>query len=182
MKKAISLILALSMSAIMLVGCGSSGGGSADEKSSSSVEDKSATKVDASNIKVGVIYVGDENEGYTEAHMTGIKEMKKELGLKDSQIIEKTGIPEDDKCYDAAADLAEQGCNIIFANSFGHEDYMIQAAEEYPDVQFCHATGFKAATSKLSNMHNYFTAVYESRYVSGVVAGLKLNEMIESGK
>ena len=182
MKKAISLILALSMSAIMLVGCGSSGGGSADEKSSSSVEDKSATKVDASNIKVGVIYVGDENEGYTEAHMTGIKEMKKELGLKDSQIIEKTGIPEDDKCYDAAADLAEQGCNIIFANSFGHEDYMIQSAEEYPDVQFCHATGFKAATSKLSNMHNYFTAVYESRYVSGVVAGLKLNEMIESGK
>lgn len=182
MKKAISLILALSMSAIMLVGCGSSGGGRTDEKSSSSVEDKSATKVDASNIKVGVIYVGDENEGYTEAHMTGIKEMKKELGLKDSQIIEKTGIPEDDKCYDAAADLAEQGCNIIFANSFGHEDYMIQAAEEYPDVQFCHATGFKAATSKLSNMHNYFTAVYESRYVSGVVAGLKLNEMIESGK
>ena len=98
MKKAISLILALSMSAIMLVGCGSSGGGRNDEKSSSSVEDKSATKVDASNIKVGVIYVGDENEGYTEAHMTGIKEMKKELGLKDSQIIEKTGIPEDDKC------------------------------------------------------------------------------------
>lgn len=180
MKKAISLILALSMSALMLVGCGSSGGsssGSADGKSSSSAE----SKLDSSNIKVGVIYVGDENEGYTEAHMTGIKEMKKSLGLSDGQIIEKTGIPEDEKCYDAAVDLAEQGCNIIFANSFGHEDYMIQAAEEYPDIQFCHATGFKAASSKLSNMHNYFTAVYESRYVSGVVAGLKLNEMIEKG-
>lgn len=180
MKKAISLILALSMSALMLVGCGSSGGsssGSTDEKTSSSAE----SKLDASNIKVGVIYVGDENEGYTEAHMTGIKEMKKSLGLSDEQIIEKTGIPEDEKCYDAAVDLAEQGCNIIFANSFGHEDYMIQAAEEYPDIQFCHATGFKAASSKLSNMHNYFTAVYESRYVSGVVAGLKLNEMIEKG-
>ncbi len=180
MKKAISLILALSMSALMLIGCGSGAGSSVEDKSSKA-DESSAKVVDASNIKVGVIYVGDENEGYTEAHMSGISEMKKEIGLNDDQIIEKKGIPEDEKCYDAAVDLAEQGCNIIFANSFGHEDYMIQAAEEYPDIQFCHATGYKAASSKLSNMHNYFTAVYESRYVSGVVAGLKLNEMIEKG-
>ena len=133
------------------------------------------------DLKVGVIYIGDENEGYTAAHMKGIDEMEEKLGLDDSQIIEKTLIGEDEGCYDAAADLADQGCQIIFANSFGHETYILEAAGEYPEVQFCHATGYQAASSGLDNMHNYFTAVYESRYVSGVVAGLKLNEMIEDG-
>ena len=133
------------------------------------------------DLKVGVIYIGDENEGYTAAHMKGIDEMEEKLGLDDSQIIEKTLIGEDEGCYDAAADLADQGCQIIFANSFGHETYILEAAGEYPDVQFCHATGTQAASSGLSNMHNYFTNIYEARYVSGVVAGLKLNEMIEDG-
>lgn len=91
------------------------------------------------DLKIGAIYIGDENEGYTEAHMKGIQEMKKELGLSDDQIIEKTLIPEDETCYDAAVDLAEQGCNIIFGTSFGHESYLLQAAAEYPDVQFCHS-------------------------------------------
>ena len=131
------------------------------------------------DLKVGVIYIGDENEGYTAAHMKGIDEMEEKLGLDDSQIIEKTLI--DEGCYDAAADLADQGCQIIFANSFGHETYILEAAGEYPEVQFCHATGTQAASSGLSNMHNYFTNIYEARYVSGVVAGLKLNEMIEDG-
>ena len=133
------------------------------------------------DLKVGVIYIGDENEGYTAAHMKGIDEMEEKLGLDDSQIIEKTLIGEDEGCYDAAADLADQGCQIIFANSFGHETYILEAAGEYPEVQFCHATGTQAASSGLSNMHNYFTNIYEARYVSGVVAGLKLNEMIEDG-
>lgn len=134
------------------------------------------------DLKVGIIYIGDENEGYTAAHMAGIDGMVEALGLDDSQVIEKTLIGEDEGCYDAACDLADQGAQIVFANSFGHETYMMQAAEEYPDVQFCHATGFQAASSGLENMHNYFTAVYESRYVSGVVAGMKLNEMIEAGE
>ena len=107
--------------------------------------------------------------------------MEEKRGLDDSQIIEKTLIGEDEGCYDAAADLADQGCQIIFANSFGHETYILEAAGEYPEVQFCHATGTQAASSGLSNMHNYFTNIYEARYVSGVVAGLKLNEMIEDG-
>ena len=130
---------------------------------------------------VGVIYIGDENEGYTAAHMKGIDEMEEKLGLDDSQIIEKTLIGEDEGCYDAAADLADQGCQIIFANSFGHETYILEAAGEYPEVQFCHATGTQAASSGLSNMHNFYTNIYEAPYVSGVVAGLKLNEMIEDG-
>ena len=108
--------------------------------------------------------------------------MMSELGLSDAQVIEKTNIPEGEECFDAAVDLAEQGCNMIFATSFGHEDYLLQAAAEYPDIQFFHATGYQAASSGLENFHNYFTKIYEARYVSGVVAGLKLNEMIESGK
>ena len=133
------------------------------------------------DLKIGAIYIGDENEGYTAAHMAGIDEMQEALGIDDSQVIEKTLIGEDEGCYDAAADLADQGCQIIFANSFGHETYILEAAGEYPDVQFCHATGTQAASSGLSNMHNYFTNIYEARYVSGVVAGLKLNQMIEDG-
>ena len=133
------------------------------------------------DLKIGAIYIGDENEGYTAAHMAGIDEMQEALGLDDSQVIEKTLIGEDEGCYDAAADLADQGCQIIFANSFGHETYILEAAGEYPDVQFCHATGTQAASSGLSNMHNYFDSIYEARYVSGVVAGMKLNGMIADG-
>ena len=132
--------------------------------------------------KVGVIYIGDENEGYTEAHMKGIAEMKKNLGLSDSQVIEKKCIPEDEKAYDAAVDLAEQGCTYIIATSFGHESYLIQAAKEYPKIQFAHATGYQAAGCGLNNMHNFMPSVYQSRYVSGIVAGLKLNQMITDGK
>lgn len=136
-----------------------------------------ADPVDTADLKVGFIFVGDEQEGYTEAHMIGRDDMIEALGLSEDQVITKYNIPEDESCYDAAVDLAEQGCQVIFANSFGHEDYMIQAASEYPDVQFCHATGYQAASSGLENMHNYFTAVYQSRYVSGVVAGLKMAEV-----
>ena len=141
----------------------------------------SAEGVAKEDMKVGVIYIGDENEGYTAAHMAGIDEMQAALGLEDGQVIEKTLIGEDEGCADAAFDLADQGCQIVFANSFGHESYLMEAAAEYPEVEFCHATGFQAASSGLENMHNYFTAVYESRYVSGVVAGMKLNEMVANG-
>ena len=145
-------------------------------------DSESGAGIAKEDLKIGAIYIGDENEGYTAAHMAGIDEMVENLGLDDSQVIEKTLIGEDEGCYDAAADLADQGCQIIFANSFGHETYILEAAGEYPDVQFCHATGYQAAGSGLSNMHNYFTSIYESRYVSGVVAGMKLNEMIADGK
>lgn len=164
MKKLVSLLLVMVLT-FSLAACGSS-----------------KDKTTAENIKVGFIFIGDENEGYTAAHYNGAKEMQKALGLKDDQLIVKWTIKEDESSYDAAVDLADQGCSIIFANSFGHETYMIQAAKEFPEVQFCHATGFQAASSGCTNMHNFFTNVYESRYVSGVVAGLKLNEMIANGQ
>ena len=142
----------------------------------------SAEAIDAADMKIGVIYVGDEQEGYTLSHMHGIDGMAEALGISDDQIIEKFNIPEDESCYDAAVDLADQGCQIVFGTSFGHEGYLIQAASEMPDVQFCHATGYQAAMSELENMHNYFTSIYEARYVSGVVAGLKLAELDAAGE
>ncbi len=189
MKKTLSVLLALGLTVSLAAGCGSDNSGNAsagDNSAAGSTEQGSSNDggagVAASDVKVGVIYIGDENEGYTAAHMAGIDEMQEALGLSDSQIIEKTLIPEDESCADAVTDLADQGCNIIFATSFGHESYVLQAAAEFPEVQFCHATGYQAAGSGLSNMHNYFTSIYESRYVSGVVAGMKLNEMIANGE
>lgn len=194
MKKALSVLLTMGLTVSMLAGCGSNG--TADNTSAGNASDSNAADStvaatesgaatgeakSASDIKVGVMYIGDENEGYTAAHMAGIDQMMSNLGLSEDQVVEKTLIPEDESAYDAAVDLADQGCNIIFGTSFGHESYLLQAAAEYPDVQFCHATGYQAASSGLSNMHNYFDSIYEARYVSGVVAGMKLNEMIENG-
>ena len=153
----------------------------ASEEAAEETEAPAGEGIAPEDLKVGFVYIGDENEGYTAAHYEGAKEMQEALGLSDDQLIVKWNIPEDETAADAAMDLADQGCQIVFANSFGHESYIIEAAKEYPDVQFCHATGFQAATSGLSNMHNYFTSIYEARYVSGVVAGLKLNQMIEDG-
>ena len=161
MKKIVSLVLVLAMALICTAAF--------------------AEGIPADQIKVGYIFVGDENEGYTAAHYEGAKAMMAALGLTDDQVIIKWTIPETEACYDAAVDLAEAGCNIIFANSFGHETYMMQVAAEYPDIQFCHATGYQAASSGMSNMHNYFDSIYEARYVGGVVAGMKLNEMIANG-
>ena len=142
---------------------------------------KIAKAVKDGTFKIGVILVGDENEGYTYAHIEGVEEAKKALGLTDAQVIYKYSIPEDETCYDTAVDLAEQGCQMIFSNSFSHETYMIQAAAEYPDVIFLPATGQQAALCGLDNVVNYFTDVYQSRYVSGVVAGMKLAEMLKDG-
>ena len=138
---------------------------------------------DPSQIKLGFIMIGDESEGYTEAHVTGIKTMCEQLGVDyDSQIVIKWNVGEDESCYEAAVELVEAGCTAVVGNSFGFEDYLIQAASEFPDVQFLHATGYQAAQSGLPNMHNFFVDVFQSRYVSGVVAGTKLLQMIDAGE
>lgn len=183
MKKTSKIITAFVLAATMLAGCGTAAPQetAAVTDSAETTAAQTAAATETADIKIGVIYVGDENEGYSASHMAGIDAMAAELGLTEDQIIEKTNIPEDESCYDAAVDLADSGCNVIFATSFGHESYILQAAQEFPEVQFFHATGYQAASSGLANVHNYFTAIYEARYVSGVVAGLKLNEMIEAG-
>ncbi len=131
------------------------------------------------DLKIGFIFLHDENSTYDLNFITAAKEACDKLGIP---YVMKTNIPEGQECYDAAADLADDGCSIIFADSFGHESYMIQAAMEFPEVEFCHATGTKAHTEGLENYHNAFATIYEGRYLAGVAAGLKLNEMIAAGK
>ena len=172
MKKFLALILSAVM-VLGVAGCGSSSSEKVEEKP----DEVTVEGIAAEDIKVGFIFIGDENETYTYNHYLGTKAMQEALGISDEQVIIKWNIPENEESYDAAVDLAEQGCDIIFATSFGHEDYILQAAEEYPDVQFCHATGYQAAMSGLENVHNYFASIYEARYVAGVIAGLKLAEL-----
>ncbi len=140
------------------------------------------SKSEADGIKIGVILIGDENEGYTEAHITGIKTAAKKLGIADSQILWKYTIGENEACYDAAADLVNKGCTLVVSNSYGHQTYMELIAAEYPEVSFVAMTGDTAAKSGLSNFSNAFTKVFESRYISGVVAGMKIAELIKDGK
>ena len=132
------------------------------------------------DLKVGFIFLHDEQSTYDKNFIDAAKEACEKMGVT---MVQKTQIPESNKCYDAAVELIESdGCDIIFADSFGHENFLIKAAKEYPDVEFCHATGTQAHTEKLANFHNAFAHIYQGRYMAGVVAGMKLNEMIEAGK
>ena len=180
MKKVVSLLVAavMVMSCAMLAGCGSA---KQESGTQTQTEEKSAGK-SKSDIKIGFICLHDENSTYDKNFIDAANAAKKSLGLSDSQVMFKTNIPESNECYEAAASLVDAGCDIVFADSFGHEDFMIQAAKEFPDVVFAHATGTKAHTEKLPNFYNAFASIYEGRFLAGVAAGLKINEMIESGK
>ena len=167
MKKLLALVLVAVMM-LALVACGKT-------DSASGIASKD-------DVKFGLICLHDENSTYDKNFIEAFKEAVANLGLKDDQWVIKTNIPEGNECYEAAVDLAEDGCNIIFANSFGHESYLLQAAKEYPSVQFCHATGTMAHTEKLDNFANAFASIYQGRFLAGVAAGMKLNEMIDSGK
>ena len=170
---------AMGAAALGLTACGG-GNGSTNDSSASAAGGSTDAAVASSTGTVGLICLHDENSTYDRNFINGFKEAMTTLGINDYLI--KTNIPESDACYDAAAELADAGCMVIFADSFGHEDYMIQAAKEFPDVQFCHATGTKAHTEKLPNYHNAFAAIYDGRYLAGVAAGMKLKEMIDAGK
>jgi len=134
------------------------------------------------DFKIGFIFLHDENSTYDKNFIDAAKEACKALGLEEGQYLIKTNINEDNSCYEAAKDLVDQGCKFVFADSFGHEDYMIKAAKEFPEVQFSHATGTQAHTVKLDNFHNAFASIYEGRYLAGIAAGMKLNEIKEAGK
>ena len=137
---------------------------------------------ETNDFKVGFIFLHDENSTYDKNFMDAAREAQTALGLTDEQVIFKVNIPESSACYDAACELVDEGCDLIFADSFGHEAFIFQAAQEFPEVQFCHATGTSAHVKKLANFHNAFASIYEGRYVAGNAAGMKLNEMIAAGK
>ena len=129
--------------------------------------------------KFCLITLHDSNSSYDKNFIDAFNEIGTELGV-DVEI--KTDIPEGEECYNAAKEFAESGCKGIFADSFGHEEYILKAAKEYPKIQFAHATGTLAHTEKLDNFHNVFAKIYEARYVTGIAAGMKLNEMIKNNE
>ncbi len=191
-KKVVGLLAALSLAAASLAGCGSGAAAdtdtadttetseaAAEETATDASEDASADNAALADMKVGFIFLHDENSTYDLNFINAAKAACDKLGV---EMISKTNIPEGQECYDAACELADAGCSFIFADSFGHEDYIIEAAKEFPEVQFSHATGTKAHTEGLDNFHNAFASIYDGRYLAGVVAGLKLNEMIENGE
>ena len=192
MKKVASLLLCGAM-ALSLTACG--GGSSettaavagesttaaasdtttaADADTTAAAAEATGNGVAKEDLKVGFVHVSDPSDmGYTYNHDRGTNDMAERLGLSSDQIINKYNTPESAECETALRELAEEGCQIIFATSFGFEDYVIKVAADYPDIQFCHATGYKAATCGLSNVHNYFGEIYQARYLSGIAAGLK---------
>ena len=196
MKKALAILLCLVM-VFSFAACGNDndkpddgantpatgapeGGDTGDQGGSG---DDNGTASAAGKIKVGVILIGDETEGYTLAHINGINAAKEKLGMTDDQIVWFYTIGEDSTCYDTAVELVENyDCNLVISNSYGHQNFVAQAAERYPDVAFVSATGDFAAICGLDNFSNAFTDIYESRYVSGVVAGMKLQQLIDEGK
>ena len=181
MKKIIAMLLALVM-VFALAACGQSAAPAAEAPAAEAPAAEAPAAepaAEAPAVKAGFIFLHDENSTYDLNFINAAKEACEELGI---EYLLKTGVPEGQECYDTAAELVDEGCNFIFADSFGHEPFMIQAAKEFPEVQFCHATGTQAHTVGLANYHNAFASIYEGRFLGGVAAGLKLNEMIESGK
>lgn len=136
---------------------------------------------EVADVKLGVILLHDEDSTYDLNFINGVYEAVEALGLEEDQLIMKRNIPESNECYEAALDLVDEGCTIIFANSFGHESFILEAAKECPEVEFCHATGTMAHTAGVANFHNAFAAIYEGRYLAGIAAGMKLNEIKEAG-
>lgn len=187
MRKKIFAVIMTAVMAVSMAACGGSSASApaetpaADASVAADAGDAAATgeAKDVASIKVGLICVEDENSGYDASHIDGLTAACEALGIDtSSQLIIKKDIPEDESCYDNAVDLAEEGCQIIFSDSYGHQSYMQEAASEYPEVVFVSCTGDMAAGSELDNYKNIFPHTFESRYVSGVVAGMKLAEMI----
>ena len=176
MKKLCALALSLAM-VFTLGACGNTAS-TKDGNDGTAENGNSAETTAKSDIKMGFICLHDENSTYDLNFINAAKEACDEMGV---EYVIKTNIPEGQECYDAACELADSGCDIVFADSFGHEDYVIEAAKEYPDVQFAHATGTKAHTENISNFHNAFATIFEGRYLAGIAAGYKLNEMIADG-
>lgn len=190
MKKILAFLLAVMM-VLAFAACGEDNGGTPtptpDVKGmSADVLPRNAMTPSVeipADFKIGMICLHDENSTYDNNFIQALRQVQKDLGLSDDQVVIVTNIGEDSSCYDAAVDLAKnKGCNVIFADSFGHESFMKQAAQEYPEVQFCHATGTSGKTAGIENFHNAFASIYEGRYLAGIAAGLKLNEMIAAGK
>ena len=166
MKKILSIVLVLVMTSTIMVGCGGKGSGKTDE---------------SNNLKVGVVLIGDKKDTYTKAHLDGIKSAAKEVGINPKNILVRDNIKEN-TCAKMAKDLIGNGCSLIISNSYAHQDAINKVAKDNSDVDFVAMSGDYAAVSGNGNMHNAFTLAYEARYVSGVVAGMKIKELVDKKK
>ena len=176
MKKVLAIILCVLLVTALFAGCG--------ETAEPETTDAPAPD-DVKTVKVGLVCIGDENDqGYTYNFIRGKDAATEALAAKGINVewLVKWNIGEDSGCEDANIELAEAGCQLIINNSFGFEDYMLKVAPNYPDVQFIACTNQASWCDDLPNTHNAFANIYEGRYLAGVVAGMKLNEMIEEGK
>ncbi|MBQ1395695.1 MAG: BMP family ABC transporter substrate-binding protein [Eubacterium sp.] len=173
-KKALVLLLIVALAAMtLLAGCSKN-----EEPAGGDSSDAQEEPAENADFKVGFITLHDENSTYDLNFINAAKAACEKLGV---EYLIRSNIGEDETCLTAAEELVDAGCSIVFADSFGHEPYLIQAAQEFPEVQFCHSTGTRAHTEGLANYHNAFASIYEGRYLAGVAAGLKLNEMIANG-
>jgi len=168
MKKITALLLALCM-VFVLCACGGS-------------EDDGSDTASAADFKVGLICLHNEQSTYDKNFIDAFKIACANLGIADENVLIKTNVAETEECKEAALDLVDAGCSIIFSDSFGHRTFMAEVAVDYPEVEFCSATADNAAVMGLSNFHNAFASIYEGRFLAGVAAGMKLNEMIENGE
>lgn len=130
-------------------------------------------------VTVGFIYDGDASVPYTANFISAASHMTIEYQDK-VKLIEKHNVPYDDT-ENVLEELIDEGCDIIFTNSYGYGDAVKEMAKKYPDIQFCAAT-CDNSDPDVSNYHTFMGEIYQGRYVSGVVAGMKLNEMIQNGE
>lgn len=187
-KRLLALLLAGAMS-VGLAACGNSG----DEGSANTPASGETTPVtdgtgepsaEGKTVKVGMVCIGDENDqGYTYNFMKAVEEATAQLAEQGITVewSYKKNILEDSGCEDANIELAEDGCDIIINNSYGFEPFMLKVAPDYPEIEFISCTNQASAVDDLDNTHNAFANIYEGRYVAGVVAGMKLQEMIDNG-
>lgn len=187
MKKLIAILMAVAM-LVCFAGCGDKDNNDGDNAKVLSIDEVELTvaatikAVAKEDLKVGFIFLHDANSTYDKNFMDAADAACKKLGLADEQVLIRTGIPEGDECYTTAKELVTAGCQVIFADSFGHEPHMIKAAKEFPNVQFCHATGTRGKIEGVANYHTAFAEIYKGRYLAGIAAGMKLKEMIDKGE
>ena len=172
MKKRILALLLAGVMALGLVACGGTDSGSDNNTS------------DGNTVKVGLICIGDENDqGYTYNFIRGKDAVTEKLAAEGINVkwVVKYNVGEDSSCEDANLELAEEGCQLIINNSYGFEEYMLKVAPDYPEIQFVSCTNQASWGDDLENTHNAFANIYEGRYLAGVAAGMKLQQLINEG-